>query len=277
MHRAWPLSLVNVHTIHRWNDFTASVAHRAAESAQKRQSVMLRREQAQQEGMLEKRRALEQRITEANERRLAHIHMLMQQARVASERSAQAQQFREANRRATRLYFGLLQCSVLTWAVCFLAGTTWADESAYSTTDGGTTTEKRSVRSDNESSNAESGRPNRRKGKHGKHGKHHQRSNSGCSESGCSMSGDESARSDAGARRISGDTNDLRSENDFEKYYDLDHEDGEEQSSAAAPAADVDVRSATSVQEPEVVAVPPTLAALEAAERLGSSKDGSAQ
>ena len=37
-------------------------------------------------------------MTEANERRLAHIELLLQQARIASERQAAVQQAREARR-----------------------------------------------------------------------------------------------------------------------------------------------------------------------------------
>jgi hypothetical protein len=85
----------------RWTDFNSSVAQRASEATRKRQETLARREAAHQEEAAEKRRALEKRFAEANERRLAHIHMLMQQARVASERSAQAQQY--AHRRPPAL------------------------------------------------------------------------------------------------------------------------------------------------------------------------------
>ena len=45
-----------------------------------------------------KKADLVRRMTEANERRLAHIELLLQQARIASERQAAVQQAREARR-----------------------------------------------------------------------------------------------------------------------------------------------------------------------------------
>ena len=163
----------------RWTSFNLSVAERAASAARSRQEVASRRELAQQEEAAEKRRALEQRFAEANERRLAHIHMLMQQARVASERSAQAQQFREARR------------------------TTWADESSLcSTTDGGTATDRRSEAS-NDRLEARDGGGKKAGGRHGgkhakgrrvKHARHDSMGSDGCS-------GDE--RSDSASRRTS--------------------------------------------------------------------------
>lgn len=93
-----------------------------------------------------KRRALEQRFAEANRRRLAHIHLLMQQARVASERSAQAQHLREARR------------------------TTWADESSMcSTTDNATTDRRSETSTDRDREGGGGGK--RGGGKHAKHGK----------------------------------------------------------------------------------------------------------
>ena len=182
----------------RWNDFTQSVADRAAANSKYRSQVMARRAEAEHEEAIEKRRALEQRMLEANERRLAHIHVLMQQARVASERSAAAQLAREARR------------------------ATWADEAANSTTDGNTiTTDRRSVRSDGDVGGAElehgrergasGGGGRASKGSSSRHGSksrhssrraHHHRpaSNSACSESGCSMSGDERQPGDRGGR-----------------------------------------------------------------------------
>lgn len=177
----------------RWSCFTQAVADRAVAAAKARTEVMVRREMAEAEEAMEKRRALEQRIAEANERRLAHIHELMRNARVASERQAQAQQTREA-RRATF-------------------------EEANSTTDGVSTSDRRSVRSDNDCSAetlrrdsgdgsqwAVSAREGGSRGGHAKSAKrsgsrhgsrrtHHRNLStaSGCSESGHSISGDESA------------------------------------------------------------------------------------
>ena len=169
----------------RWSDFTQSVADRAAQRSKQRADASHRRELAELEEAAEKKRALEQRIAEANERRLAHIQMLMLQARVVSERSAQAQQTREARK------------------------ATWADE-ANSATDGVSTADRRSTRSDNEllaaleggvACGAERERSSRKSGggrKCGRHGsKRHRTHSSGgslYSESGCSsysVSGDE--------------------------------------------------------------------------------------
>ncbi|KAL1508257.1 hypothetical protein AB1Y20_004374 [Prymnesium parvum] len=88
----------------RWLDFTRTVSQRAAEkNAKHRSEVLERREVQQRAAQLEvesRKAALNQRMAEANARRLAHIELLLQQARIASERHAAVQQAREARRTA---------------------------------------------------------------------------------------------------------------------------------------------------------------------------------
>ena len=84
----------------RWTEFTSDVAARAAESSRIRAEALALRRSEQEAALTGKREEIERRISDANERRLAHIHALLQTARTSSERQAQAQHTREA-RRAT--------------------------------------------------------------------------------------------------------------------------------------------------------------------------------
>ena len=86
----------------RWTEFTRTASQaRGEKNAKHRSEVLERREEQIRAAEMEvesKKAALVQRMTEANERRLAHIDMLLQQARIASERAAAVQQAREARR-----------------------------------------------------------------------------------------------------------------------------------------------------------------------------------
>ncbi|KAL3930974.1 MAG: hypothetical protein SGPRY_001311 [Prymnesium sp.] len=86
----------------RWTEATRSESQRTAErKARHRSQVLERRQEQQRAAILEvesKKAALQQRMAEANERRLAHVELLLQQARIASERQAAVQQARGAKR-----------------------------------------------------------------------------------------------------------------------------------------------------------------------------------
>lgn len=64
----------------RWNQFTSDVAARAVEASRLRSEALSRRGREQEAAALDKREAIERRIADANERRLAHIHALLHQA-----------------------------------------------------------------------------------------------------------------------------------------------------------------------------------------------------
>ena len=260
----------------RWTNFTASVAERAAMNARRRKEALAMREAAQLEEVSSKRRALEQRIAEANERRLAHIHMLMQQARVASERSAQAASTREARR------------------------TTWADESACSTTDGGTADGRRSdigsgigggldggVGRDGEggggvsrgASRGGGGKHGKKAGKHGKHGGGRRGGGGNASLSGGSINDGCSTGDEGEVRRRwsgGGDTADFATDKEEEDDDEGGGGGGGEGGTVGADESSSgkgEERTSATADDGTVVAVPPTLAALEAAERTNSNGD----